>query len=73
MRVFQTRETHTMTTPIIPTPAEVRAAREAAGLTQTAAATLVHVDLRSWQRWESGERTMSPAHWELFGIKAKGL
>jgi DNA (cytosine-5)-methyltransferase 1 len=54
-----------------PTPVEVRAAREAAGLTQAAAGAVVHVDLRSWQRWESGERSMSPAHWELFQIKTR--
>ncbi|KAA1015986.1 helix-turn-helix domain-containing protein [Paraburkholderia panacisoli] len=52
-----------------PTPVEVRAAREAAGLTQAAAGALVHVDLRSWQRWESGERGMNLAYWELFQIK----
>jgi DNA (cytosine-5)-methyltransferase 1 len=56
-----------------PTPAEVRAARDAAGMTQGAAGSLVHVDLRSWQRWESGERGMSPAHWELFQIKSRGF
>ncbi|ARL77616.1 helix-turn-helix domain-containing protein [Burkholderia pseudomallei] len=55
--------------PVPPTPAQVRAARDAAGLTQTAAGALVHVDLRSWQRWESGERTMHVAFWELFLIK----
>jgi hypothetical protein len=36
-----------------PSPAEIRAAREAAGLTQTAAAELVHAELRTWQHWES--------------------
>lgn len=55
--------------PVPPTPAQVRAAREAAGLTQGAAGAVVHVDLRSWQRWESGERTMHVAFWELFLMK----
>ncbi|AUT69223.1 Helix-turn-helix domain-containing protein [Paraburkholderia hospita] len=41
-----------------PAPAQVRVDREAAGLTQTEAGPLVHVNLRSWQRWESGGRTM---------------
>lgn len=51
------------------TPADIREARLAAGLTLKAAAALVHVDIRTWQRWEAGEREMSPAHWELFQIK----
>jgi DNA (cytosine-5)-methyltransferase 1 len=52
-----------------PTPAEIRAAREEAGLTLAAAAALVHSALRSWQQWEAGERKMHPAFWELFTIK----
>jgi len=52
-----------------PTPAAIRAAREAAGLTQAQAAYMVHVDARSWRRWESGERAMHPAFWELFRLK----
>ena len=53
-----------------PAPDEIRAAREAAGLTQFAAAALVHANLRSWQKWEAGERAMHPAFWELFLIKS---
>lgn len=52
-----------------PAPDEICAAREAAGLTQSAAAALVHANLRSWQKWEAGERAMHPAFWELFLIK----
>jgi DNA-binding transcriptional regulator YiaG len=52
-----------------PTPEEVRAAREAAGLSQTAAAALIHCALRGWQEWEAGNRRMHPAFWELFRIK----
>ena len=52
-----------------PTPAAIRAAREAAGLTQPQAAALVHTDTRSWRRWELGERAMHPAFWELFRLK----
>ena len=51
------------------TPDDVRAARKAAGLSQTEAATLVHVALRTWQQWEAGDRRMHPAAWELFCIK----
>ena len=59
-----------------PTPAEVRAAREAAGLTQTQAAALVHASTRNWQQWEQSEgassaRRMHPGLWELFRIKAR--
>lgn len=58
-----------------PTPAEVRTAREAAGLTQAQAAALVYASLRNWQQWEQGEgassaRRMHPGLWELFMIKA---
>ena len=46
------------------------AAREAAGLSQTAAAALIHCTLRGWQEWEAGNRRMHPAFWELFRIKS---
>lgn len=52
-----------------PKPADVRAAREAAGLTQTAAAEVIHTQVRVWQQWESGERRMHPAFFELFQLK----
>ena len=56
-----------------PTPAEVRAARGAAGLTQAQAAALVHATPRNWQQWEQDEgsnaRRMHPGLWELFRIK----
>lgn len=57
-----------------PKPAEIVAAREAAGLTQTQAAALVHSALRSWQQWEAPAgtptaRQMHPAFWELFRVK----
>lgn len=56
-----------------PKPDQIRAKREAAGLTQTQAGALVFVTLRGWQAWEAGERPMHPAFWELFGIKIDGL
>lgn len=52
-----------------PTPAEIRAAREAAFLTQTQAAYLVHSKLRTWQDWEAGVARMHPGLWELLTIK----
>lgn len=55
-----------------PTPAQVIAGREAAGLTQATAGALVHSHLRTWQKWESGESKMHPAFWELFASR-RGL
>jgi putative transcriptional regulator len=52
-----------------PTPEQIRAAREAAGLTQAAAATLIQCSRRAWVKWERGERQIHPAMWELFLIK----
>ena len=54
-----------------PKPADIRAAREAAGLTQTGAAHLLHTTCRTWQQWEAGDRRMHPAFWELLTIKIK--
>lgn len=55
-----------------PTPAEIRAAREAAGLTQDAARHLVYASLRAWEEWEAGRQRMHPGLWELFCIKTGG-
>lgn len=57
-----------------PTPGEIRAAREAAGLTQTQAARMIHSTLRAWQNWEeppgdANSRRMHPGLWELFNRK----
>lgn len=54
-----------------PTPGEILAARSASGLTQTEAGALLFSGLRSWQQWESGERRMHPALWELFRRKVR--
>ena len=52
-----------------PTPSEIRAAREAAGLTQTAAGALCHRSLRAWQAVEAGDRKLDLAAWELFLLR----
>lgn len=54
-----------------PNPAEIRAARIASGLTQTAAADLIYSSLRTWQDWEAGKARMHPAFWELWKSKAR--
>jgi DNA-binding transcriptional regulator YiaG len=57
-----------------PTPAQIRATREAADLTQSQAAELIYATLRTWQNWEqeSGPeaRRMPAAAFELFELKA---
>ena len=54
-----------------PTPLEVRAARDRAGLTQAEAARMVYSSRRQWQRWESGENMMHPAKYRMF-VEATG-
>lgn len=58
-----------------PSPDAIRAAREAAGLTQEQAAALVHASKRNWQQWEAEEgtntRRMHPGLWELFRLKCR--
>ena len=62
-----------------PAPADVLAAREAIqarlGVGITAAqdwcAAAVHTSRRAWQQWETGDRAMHPAFWELFQIKTR--
>lgn len=49
-----------------PTPEQVRAARESAGLTQTKAGELIFGTRRTWADWEGGARKMPPAAWHLF-------
>jgi hypothetical protein len=60
---------------VSPQANEIRAARAATGLTQTAAARLVQSTRRTWQQWESPEGTpahryMHPGLWELFCMKS---
>lgn len=52
-----------------PTPDQIRHARQNAGLSQTAAAELIHSTLRTWQDWEAGIAKMHAGLWELFTIK----
>ena len=57
--------------PISPDPEDVRAARQAAGLTQEKAAEIIGATRRAWQEWEGGRRNMPPAKLELFQIKTR--
>lgn len=65
------RQQLTAAASVCPTPQQIRAAREAAGLTQTKAGELLHSTCRAWQQWEAGDRRMHPAFWELFRLKSK--
>lgn len=63
-----------------PTPEQVKAARLEAGLSQTAAANLIHCHWQAWVKWEHYDKTdkaqsrrMHPGLWELFQIKAAKL
>ncbi|MBP3980887.1 helix-turn-helix transcriptional regulator [Acidovorax sp. JG5] len=60
-----------MTAPASPAPDAIKAARTAAGLTQTQAAALIYCGLRGWQEWEAGKRAMHPAFFELFLLKCE--
>lgn len=54
-----------------PDPQQIKNARQSSGLSQTAAAELIHSTLRTWQDWEAGKAKMHPGLWELFTIKTK--
>lgn len=54
-----------------PTPAQVRDARAAAGLTLAQAGALIHERAIRWARFESGEARMHAASWELFQRKTE--
>ena len=56
----------------MPSPADIRAARLRAGLTQAQAGEIIGAKRRAWQEWEGGRRNMPAAKWELFQIKVKG-
>lgn len=53
---------------MIPDPASIKSARDAAGLSVYDAAHLVHVTVPVWQRWESEQcrSTITYAHWNYF-------
>lgn len=56
-----------------PTPKQIKSLRLKYGFTQTESADLIHCKRVTWQNWESNNRTMHPAFWELFKIKLKRL
>ena len=52
-----------------PTPAQIRAARKAAGDTQAEAAAVIYKQPLAWARYELGTREMDPALLELYRLK----
>ena len=52
-----------------PTPEQIKKSRLNAGLTQAQAAAVIHKKLLAWQRYESGDRSMDCALYELFLLK----
>ena len=52
-----------------PTPEQIKQSRLNAGLTQAQAAAVIHKKLLAWQRYESGDREMDAALYELFMLK----
>ena len=57
-----------------PTTEQLKALRLSAGLSQPAAAALVHSTKRTWQDWESGPTVMHAALYELFCLRiSRGL
>jgi len=59
-----------------PTPAQILALRNEAGLTQTEFGALVYKSLRIVQDWEStgdNARRMPPDTWELLQVKVKAV
>lgn len=60
-----------------PQPAEIRALRESAGLTQEQAGALVYTTAEVWKQWEAEpgsvkHRRMHPAFWHLFKLLVVG-
>jgi hypothetical protein len=53
-----------------PTPAEIRAAREASGLSGEAAAQLVGLGSRKrWSEYETGAATIDAIRWDYFLLR----
>lgn len=49
-----------------PTPADILAARQTAGLTRAQAARASYAAVRTWHQWETGKRRMPVASWMTF-------
>lgn len=52
-------------------PSNIKEKRLEAGLTQSQAAQVVYVHLRTWIRWETGSVPMPRGLWELFVLRTE--
>lgn len=52
-----------------PSPEEIARTRHDKGLSIADACALIHTTQKTWSAWESGDRRMHPAFWELFTVK----
>lgn len=59
--------------PDVPKAAQIRTARESAGLSQTRSAEIVYVTLRTWQNWEAGKTKMHPILWDCYKGAVKAI
>lgn len=50
---------------------KIKQARNAAAMTQTEAAQIVYCTLRTWQNYESGNKAVPMAIYELFLLKTR--
>lgn len=64
------RSSNAPTTASTPRPSEIAEFRRARNLTPQECGALVHVSAGKWLLWESGDRTMHPAFFELATLKA---
>lgn len=56
-------------TAAVPTPAQIRRAREVARMTPQEAGALIHERAVRWRAFETGDAHMHPASWELWNLK----
>jgi DNA-binding transcriptional regulator YiaG len=54
-----------------PQPNEIRELRAIMKLDAKQCANLLHVNTRTWHRWERGDTPMPYAYWELYAIKCE--
>ena len=54
-----------------PEPKQLKDLRDSVNFTPKQAGDLLHVNARTFQRWEKGQGKMRLAYWELFEVKIR--
>jgi|TARA_R110000822_G_scaffold272761_1_gene395269 DNA-binding transcriptional regulator YiaG len=54
-----------------PEPKQLKDLRDSVNFTPKQAGDLLHVNARTFQRWEKGSTRMPLAYWELFEVKIR--